>query len=85
MIQASRATWAAGLRQKEALVLNKFYLTLGSVLLLGYSVMAFTGWELGDMERHSVPEEYRNSQGYRSWHGYRGPHIIYAGGYRGGK
>ena len=58
-------------------MLNKFYLTLGSVLLVGYSVMAFSGWELGDPARHTIPADQRGN--------YRSSIFWYSSGYRGGK
>jgi hypothetical protein len=60
-------------------VLNKLYLTLGSLILVGYSVVAFNGWEFGDEPRGVVPADQLHSGSYRSsgfWH---------SGGFRGGK
>lgn len=60
-------------------MLNKLYLTLGSLLLVGYSVMAFNGWEFGDARREVIPREQLHAAS-----GYRSSHFWYSG-YRGGK
>jgi hypothetical protein len=60
-------------------VLNKLYLTLGSLLLVGYTWVAFTGREFGDESRQVIPAEQRNQPG-----GYRTSHFWIMG-YRGGK
>jgi len=58
-------------------MLKKFYLLVGSALILFYTVSVFQGWEFGDPERETIPADVRNSPGgYRSfgfWHtGFRG-------------
>jgi hypothetical protein len=60
-------------------MLNKLYLTLGSILLLGYTVMAWNGWEFGDEARHVIPAEERHKPG-----GYRSA-VFWHWGFRGGK
>lgn len=59
-------------------MLAKFYLIVGTALILMYGVAAFTGWELGTPRRQFVPADVRNSPGgYRSFHFW---HFGYHGG-----
>jgi hypothetical protein len=65
-------------------MLNKIYLGLGSVLLMGYTITSFLGWEFGDPERHVVTAENRhNPDAYRG--GHTGHGWFFFGGFRGGK
>jgi hypothetical protein len=59
-------------------MLNNFYLALGSALLLGYTVVAFNGYEYGDAQRLQAGADYRSNSSYR--HGY-----TTFWGFRGGK
>ena len=52
---------------------------LGSLIVGGYAVMAFTGYEIGSPERDEVPASVRSSPG-----GYRTYHFWHSG-YHGGK
>jgi hypothetical protein len=61
-------------------VLNKVYLTLGSLLLVGYSVVAWQGWEFGDDPRHVTTDPRNPRAGY---HHTRSSWWFW--GYRGGK
>jgi len=70
-------------------MLNKFYLGLGSFLLLGYSVAGFTGTELGDEPRQFVPASARvagrnHSPGGYHTSNYRS-HNFWSWSFRGGK
>ena len=60
-------------------MLNKLYLSIGCLILVGYSGMALTGYEFGDEPRETIPAEARNSPG-----GYRSSHF-WVMGFRGGK
>lgn len=60
-------------------MLNTLYAALGGSLLLGYSLVAFNGWEFGDEERHQMPASARHQAG-----GYHSNYFWHSG-YRGGK
>ncbi|HYO62942.1 MAG TPA: hypothetical protein VER08_04725 [Pyrinomonadaceae bacterium] len=60
-------------------MLSKFYLVLGTAVLLLYAAAAWGGWELSLARRQTLPPDVRNSPGgYRSFH-------FWHSGYRGGK
>ena len=61
-------------------MLNKFYLTCGSLLLVAYGIMAFNGWEFGDPARHVVPASEMHGSG-----GHGGGTFWHSSGFRGGK
>ena len=59
-------------------MLNTFYLTLGTILLMSYTVVAFNGWEFGESHRVQAGADYRTNHSYRT--GY-----AWYWGFRGGK
>lgn len=59
-------------------MLNKFYLTLGTALLIGYTVVSFMGWEFTDTHRVQAGADYRTNHSYRTGH-------SWFWGYHGGK
>lgn len=55
------------------------FAVLGTVIVGGYTAMAFTGYEVGAPAREEVPSSFRSSPG-----GYRTFHFWHSG-YHGGK
>ena len=55
------------------------FAVLGTMIVGGYSAMAFTGYEPGAPKRNEVPPSFRSSPG-----GYRTFHFWHSG-YHGGK
>lgn len=66
-------------RPKFARAAGIFFALLGTVIVGGYSAMAFTGYEPGAPKRDEVPASFRSSPG-----GYRTFHFWHSG-YHGGK
>ncbi|HYP52089.1 MAG TPA: hypothetical protein VEQ42_01030 [Pyrinomonadaceae bacterium] len=60
-------------------MLSKFYLVLGTAVLLLYAAAAWGGWELSTGRRETLPADVRNSPG-----GYRSS-LFWHTRYRGGK
>jgi hypothetical protein len=53
--------------------MRRIFQVVGSLLLLGYSWTAFTGWETGGAVKHEIlPQGARNAGGYRTWHFWSG-------------
>lgn len=60
-------------------MLTKVYLIIGILMIALYGYATFTGKEVGDPQRETIPADVRQSPGgYRSFH-------FWHGGYRGGK
>ncbi len=53
--------------------MRRLFQVFGTLLLLGYTWTAFTGWEMGGAVKHeTLPQGARNAGGYRTWHFWSG-------------
>jgi hypothetical protein len=53
--------------------MRRIFQVFGSLLLLGYSWAAFTGWErAGAVKHETLPPGARNAGGYRTYHFWSG-------------
>jgi hypothetical protein len=53
--------------------MRRLFQVFGTLLLLGYTWTAFTGWETGGAVKHeTLPQGARNAGGYRAWHFWSG-------------
>jgi hypothetical protein len=58
-------------------MLRKIYLGFGTLIIVVYGWLAFTGWEPGTPAREKLPRGARAGTGFRSYHVW---HSSYWGG-----